>query len=71
MFNRSSIWRVWTSKNHDDFYLLEMKTGPTWKVSHHNDGDVWRIATTREGAARLDRERVVVDHWDSKAAPEL
>jgi hypothetical protein len=57
--NQSSVWRVWTSKNRDDVYLLEVRTGPTWKVSHHNEGAVWRIAMTKEGAAQLELDRRV------------
>ncbi len=65
---RSAVWRVWTAKNSDDVYLLELHTGPTWKVSHHNEGDVWRIAMTKEGAAALGTKRVAVDHWERVAA---
>jgi hypothetical protein len=61
--NRSSTWCAWTGKHVDDVYLLEVTTGPMWKVSHHNDGKVWRLAMTQEGATQLGVERPVIDHW--------
>ncbi|WP_040491615.1 hypothetical protein [Ilumatobacter nonamiensis] len=71
--DRSSIWRIWTGKNADDVYLLELNTGKDWKVSLHNEpgretGEpAWRIAMTGEGAEGLGRERAVVDHWIPEA----
>ena len=61
--NRSSTWLVRTSRNKDDVYLLELRTGGTWKVSHHNEGGIWRIAETSEAATSVKSKREVVDHW--------
>jgi hypothetical protein len=66
---RFSTWRVWTGRNVDQVYLMEMETGPVWKVSLHNEpgrlsGEAaWRIAMTREEAESLGVERRVIDHW--------
>ena len=67
--NCSSTWRVWTGRNVDQVYLMEMETGPLWKVSLHNEpGHVtgkpaWRIAMTKEEAQNQGIERPVIDHW--------
>jgi hypothetical protein len=66
---QSSTWRVWTGKNVDQVFLLELATGPAWKVSHHNEPGhatgqpAWRIAMTRQEADSQGIERAVVDHW--------
>lgn len=60
---RSAIWRVFTSKSHDDVYLLETLTGGSWKVSHHLEGGTVRLAMTREEADRQGVSRVVADNW--------
>lgn len=66
---RSSTWRVSTGKNVDQIYLMELVTGPVWKVSLHNEpghltGEpAWRIAMTAEETKELGTERPVVDHW--------
>src|SRR5580700_8720834 len=49
--NRSAVWSIFTGRNRDDVYLLEVTTGKRWKTSHHNDGRAWRIAMTSEAAA--------------------
>jgi hypothetical protein len=61
--NQSSTWRVFTGKRTDDVYLLEVVSGPTWKTSHHNDGEVWRVAMTSEAADQRHTARVVIDEW--------
>jgi hypothetical protein len=66
---QSSTWRVWTGKNVDQVFLLELATGPAWKVSHHNEPGhatgkpAWRIAMTQEEADNQGIKRPVVDHW--------
>ena len=52
-----------TAKNHDDVYVMEESTTGLWKVSHHNDAGIWRIAMTREGAASWSAEREQIDEW--------
>ena len=69
---RGSTWRVWTGKNVDQIFMMEMATGPVWKVSLHNELSrttglpAWRIAMTKEAARDQGIERVVIDDW----APE-
>lgn len=66
---RGSTWRVWTGKNVDQIFIMEMATGPVWKVSLHNELSrttglpAWRIAMTNEAAADQGFERVVIDDW--------
>jgi len=70
---RGSTWRVWTGKNVDQIFIMEMATGPVWKVSLHNELSrttglpTWRIAMTKEAAQDEGIERVVIDEW----VPEL
>lgn len=66
---RSSTWRVWTGKNVDQVFIMEMATGPVWKVSLHNELSrttglpAWRIAMTKEAAQDQSIERAVIDDW--------
>ena len=70
---RGSTWRVWTGKNVDQIYIMEMATGPVWKVSLHNElsrtarRPAWRIAMTMEAAQDQGIERVVIDDWIPEA----
>jgi hypothetical protein len=63
------MWRVGTSTNVDQVFLLEIAMGPVWKVSHHNEpghttGEpAWRIAMTKETAGNRGIERSVLDDW--------
>jgi hypothetical protein len=62
--NRSSTWRVWTSKTADDVFICETESGGEWKTSLHNDWGKWRIAMTTEAADRRDIARVVLSEQD-------
>jgi len=64
--NRSSTWRVWTSKTEDDVFVCETESGGEWKTSLHNDWGKWRIAMTAEAAERLGIPRVVLSEQDRK-----
>jgi hypothetical protein len=66
---RSATWLVKTGKNRDDVYVLEVLSGGIWKTSHHNDGGMWRIAMTRDGADQLGVERQVLLDW-SRPEPQ-
>lgn len=60
---RSATWKVWTSRNHDDVYVLELATGKDWKVSHHLGTGIMSVAMTSEAAAQSSTPRVSIDRW--------
>lgn len=66
---RSSTWRVWTGKRSDDVFLLEVVSGSEWKLSHHIAWGRWRLARTKEAAARAGEERQVIGEWP-RAEPQ-
>jgi hypothetical protein len=66
--NQSSTWRIWTSKNVDDLYICETKSGEAWKTSLHNDWGKWRIAMTKEAAGAQGIDRPVLSE-QGRAVP--